>query len=82
MLPNNSAINVSQPTLAPRTTTQNSILYMFGAASVFAPGIFAQELKLQTTGKTNPQIVLFGVTHGVPLSARHDLAEYSYFSRV
>ena len=42
----------------------------------------AQEFQLQAAVKTDPQILVLAVTHRVPLSAWHELAEYPCFSRV
>jgi hypothetical protein len=62
--------------------SQRFIELAVGQQSGVGRDLAAQELELQPTVKTNPQIVLFGVTHAVPLAPWHDLAEYTCFSRV
>jgi hypothetical protein len=67
---------ILQAVCALRSQAERLVEFSIGQQPSVGRDLAAQELELQTTVKTDPQIVLFGVTHGVPLSAGHDLAEH------
>jgi len=50
--------------------------------AVVGRDLAAAEFQFQAAVKTDPQILVLAVTHWVPLSAWHKLAEHPCFSRV